>query len=74
MSLSQSLQLQQLQHRSAFEPPVSKPVGFAQRYDRASGKYIVSSGGDRVFAESMQIAALATGQQVDLVGRKMDYL
>lgn len=74
MNLSQTLRMQQLQHRSAFDQPVPESIGFAQRYDRASGKYVVSHGGDRLFTESLQIAALAMGQQVDLTGRRIDYL
>ncbi len=74
MNLSQTLRLQQLQHRSAFEQPLRESVGFAERYDRESGKYVVSAGGDRLFTESLQIAALAMGQQVDLTGRRIDYL
>lgn len=74
MNLSQNLQMQQLQHRSAFDTPLPESVGFAERYDRDSGKYVVSHGGDRLFTESLQIAVLAMGQQVDLTGRRIDYL
>ncbi len=74
MNLSQTLRMQQLQHRSAFDQPLPDSVGFAQRYDRISGKYVISHGGDRLFTESLQIAVLGMGQQVDLTGRKIDYL
>jgi uncharacterized protein Veg len=74
MDLSQSLRMQQIQHRSTFEPTETQPVGFAVQYDRASGKQVVNMGSSQVLTESVQIAALATGQRVDLTGRRIDYL
>ena len=74
MDLRQSLRMQQLQSRSAFEQPAPPPVGFAVAYDRGAGKQVVSTGGSQVLTESVQIAALATGQRVDLTGRRIDYL
>jgi hypothetical protein len=74
VDLQQNLRMQQLQNRSAFAPLSPEPVGFAVAYDRGSGKQIVSTGGSQVLTESVQIAALATGQRVDLTGRRIDYL
>ncbi len=72
--LSQRLRLQQLTHRSAFQLPEPDELSWVSGYDRSTGTYAVRTNRGTVRAEPMQISGLPVGKQVDLQGRKFDYL
>ena len=74
MDLSQRLKLQQLTHRSAFQQPEPDELSWVSGYDRATGTYAVQTNRGTVRAEPMQISGLPVGKEVDLNGRKFDYL
>lgn len=73
-NLSDRLKIAQINNRMGFASPIPLKPAIVDRYDRASGQWVIRNGASRIKARPMQIASLPIGKRVDLQGRNFDYL